>query len=292
MKLGRLLLVCGVLHNRCAESCRFLLYYAVVFMKSGFSYALMMTSAFVLGACSLAESYNAGSTEDLLAAQGEWVLVEERRAPSPVEKHMDTRGKVKPSDISKSKNYTKSAKSMHVDEDIHFRVLRLERQMDVVRDDLAQIKPMILDQPMTKKAQAKPMVKMPGQKRHVMPKKSVVKHDKAQMGGPLRVVGVRTGVHPGKYRFVMDVSAAPKFSYDLDNGEQLLTIDLPSTGWDTAMEKRLGGSSVVKGYRALVDGDVTHLIIELQAPAKVLMAKAFKPNHVHGHRVVFDIAPF
>ncbi|MBX2834687.1 MAG: hypothetical protein KTR28_06920 [Micavibrio sp.] len=233
--------------------------------------------------------------EDILNVENaEWTLVEEDRSPSPLEQHMDSRGKVHPTNIKESGSYTERADSMGVNEDINFRVLRLERQMDAVRQDLAAIKPKLgLMPPKTVKhdmahGSIEPMKKAKMQ--HEAAVKDVVKPAPSN-SGPLRVTGVRTGVHPGKYRFVMDVSGTPKFSYELDNAEHLLVVELPGTEWDAAAKKSLGGNPIVSGYSAEKADDKVLLVITLKGDAKVTMAKSYKPNSTYGNRIVLDIAP-
>ncbi|MAF98105.1 MAG: hypothetical protein CMH26_05660 [Micavibrio sp.] len=273
-------------------------------MKIRSLYGLLLTSVLVIGACSLdSSSFNANSSEDLLAAEGEWKLVEEKRAPSPIQKHMETRGKVHPTNLAESKSYTESARGMHVDEDIHYRVLRLEKEMEAVRSDLEKVLPKIAALP-DPKPNLKPMMgatsyiaapkeepKVAKAESHAEPKAAPQKAvSKKAIGGPLRVVAVRTGRHPGKTRFVMDLSNAAKFSYNLDNAEKILLVELPGIGWDTAAQRSFGKDPMVKSYSAQVDGENTRLLIELKKNAKVTMAQSFAPNHVHGHRLVLDIA--
>jgi hypothetical protein len=223
----------------------------------------------------------ADTAEDLLGAEGEWTLIEEKRSPSPVQKHMESRGQVKPTQISKSGNYTEKAKDMHVNEDIHFRVLRLERQMDTIRDNLDGAAPDL--QYSTAKTAAKPKLKIDPAPMKVA--------NKAVSGGALRVTSVRTGMHPGKVRFVLDMSQKPTFSYDLDNDEKLLLVELPNTGWDAAMRKSLGSNPLIKSYSVRTSGDgASRLAIELRAPVQVGMAKVFAPNRTYGHRIVLDVS--
>ncbi len=263
------------------------------------TYCFMLTSALVLGGCTLPDvvdmtaggssEYKAGSSEDLLAAEGEWKLVEEKRSPSPVQKHMNSRGQVQPAQTTRSGHYTESVKNMHVDEDIHFRVLRLERQMDTVRGDLDKVMPRFAALPKVK-PDIKHDVKAAPAKKVVAHKKKVVKKTPVS-GGDLRVVGVRVGVHPGKVRLVMDVSGAPKFMHDLDNAEKLLLVELPKTGWSAAAVKDFKGSALLKSYSVKTSDDGTsRLAIELKKAVKVGMAKVYEPNAVRGHRIVFDLS--
>lgn len=264
------------------------------------TYCLLLTSALVLSACALEELTPMGSggkkvetAEDLLAAEGEWKLVEEQRPKNPLQKHMDSRDQVVPWKTSGSRDYTESAKSMHVDEDIHFRVLRLERQMDTVRSDLDKIVPklaMVENKPVAVAAKTK-VAATPAKKAMAVTKpKMEAKTVKSSVGGALRVMKVRHGVHPDKFRLVLDMSKTPKFTYDLDNTEGLLIVEMPATGWSAPMSKSFGNHPVVKSYNAQIDGSTARMMIELKSPAKVTMAKAFKPNHVHGDRLVLDIA--
>lgn len=211
-------------------------------------------------------------------AEGEWTLVEEDRTPEPVKHHMDVRKQVDPTQLSKSRSYTENVAHDGTNEEVHFRVLRLERQMADLRQDVDDIKPKV-DSLMTRQAAAKAVQPKP------------VHKTKAVSGGPLRVTGLRAGQHPGKARLVLDVSGAAKFSYDLDNNEKLLVIELPDVAWDTTSERSLSGFVPLKGYSAQKSGKGTRLVVNLSVASKIVMSTAMKPNHKYGHRVVFDIAP-
>ena len=163
--------------------------------------------------------------------------------------------------------------------------------MDTVRSDLDSVMPKLAMLPDEKpEAEARTVVKAPVAAQKPVVKAAVEKAVKPAVGGPLRVVGVRTGVHPGKYRMVFDLSGAAKFTYDLDNNENLLLIEVVGVGWDAPLKKALAESALVSGYSVSVDDGVTRVAVSLAGPAKVLMAQAFEPNHVYGHRLVFDIA--
>ena len=253
-------------------------------------YGLLMTSAFVLAACSMSMD---GSSEDLLSAEGEWKIVEEERSASPMQDHLDSRNKVHPNDVSSKRSYTKSVNNMNLDEEIHFRVLRLERQMDGVRSDLDKIVPKIMAMPeatdaQSPKAKVKPAKKVAAIK--PAKKAKVAKAVKIESGGPLRVTRVRTGAHTGKTRLVLDMSGAGKMSYDLDNAEKLLIVELPGAGWSAPLQQSFKNDAYIKGYSAQVEGDKVQLIVELKKAAKITMAQAYKPNSTYGHRLVLDIA--
>jgi hypothetical protein len=65
------------------------------------------------------------------------------------------------------------------------------------------------------------------------------------------VNGVRIGEHGTKTRFVIDISGKtkPEFKYDLDNGEKLLLVDLPTMGWAGSQSGKGGAAApLVEGW--------------------------------------------
>ena len=258
--------------------------------KISIKYGLLTASALCVVACSPLDKPQDGSAEELLAAEGAWTLAEDRTAANdPLKAHMQTRKKVDPTSMD-SKAYTHDAETYKKEHNLEFRVLNLETQMSKVRADLNTLlqdhknigqKPRGLGHVL---AEASP------DKKPAMTK-AVPAKTKPAVGGPLRVTSVRMGQHPGKTRFVMDLSqAAPKYTAEIDNAEKLLIVELPGAGWSAAAAKTFTAHPLIKGYSAQPAGDGTRLVMELKKPAKLVMNTAMKPNAVHGHRVVLDIA--
>jgi len=295
--------------------------------------ALAFGTALLLGACSPLSPPpesppKPGSPEELLSAEGDWKLVEEKQEPNPQQQHLKTRKQVSPTQLGKSATYTEDAKAeeAHVDEDVHFRVLKLERQMKTLQGDFDTLLPPLAKmakndpelQTTIRHIQSRPMdeVEMPAEPLAHAPapplviepeartktphkekiekvappgEKHVAKPDVSSGTGPT-VTALRTGDHPGKTRLVLDLTQATHFSADLDPAENLLVIEMPEITWAAAPEKSFGAHPLLKSYTAEATKTGTRLVIELKGPAKLAMKSAFKPSEGHGHRIVLDIA--
>jgi hypothetical protein len=300
-------------------------------MKNRFSHSarlgLLFASSLVVFACSGEQKHAAGSPEALLEAEGDWALVEDKQAPTPEQKHMVSRQKVKPGQQTQGHNaYTKKVAESGANDDVHFRVLRLERQMDALQGNFDKILPPLgqkamadrelnkaveeihsdrLAEAAVEKAPPPPMLKAPVEKIEPYPlkeaaaplavKKEVVAMTttpapKSVSGGALEVSSVRVGEHTGSTRLVLDTSGPSKFTADLDAAENLLVVELPGVAWNAAAQKAFGNSPLLKSYSAQPSGGGTRLVIELKKTAKLTMKTALPPNEVHGHRIVFDLA--
>lgn len=253
----------------------------------------------------------AGSPEALLEAEGDWALVEDKKAADPEKQHMDSRKQVNPSQTQGHNAYTEKVSDSGANDDVHFRVLRLERQMENLQGDvdkllpplgakakadrdlntaveeiqsarMGEIKPYPMKEaPPTAKAEAKPV---PAPKKAEAPVKPAV-------GGALQVTGVRVGDHPGKTRLVLDLTGPSKFTADLDSAENLLVVELPGAAWSAAATKSFGGHALLKSYSTQKSGDGTRLVFELKKSSKLTMKSSLPPNSTYGHyRVVMDLS--
>ena len=107
----------------------------------------------------------------------------------------------------------------------------------------------------------------------------------------LAVSQVRFGEHGDKTRLVLDTTGAVSFNYDLDNGEQILMVELPGAGWNAMTQSQFASSPLIASYNALPDGQGgTQLAVQLRRPAQVLWAQSIPPAAGKGSRVVIDIA--
>jgi len=119
----------------------------------------------------------------------------------------------------------------------------------------------------------------------------------ASLGGAMAATGayvsnVRFGEHADKTRLVIDTSDKVAFSYDVDNNERILMIELPGSGWQGAQEMQISNSPLISSYNVVSDNQGGHqLIMQLKQPVQVLWAQALAPGGPQGHRVVFDLAP-
>ena len=281
-----------------------------MFTKSTLKFALLVTASLALGACM--DSFNGGTkaetSEDLLGAEGTWHLVEEKRVPSPAQQHAAARRAVDPDQLHNG-NYTSQQKPqmMASGEDIHFRLLRMEREVQSLRADFNKLLPP-LKQLLISDVQLENAIRnvenaqggyaprsAPGAAGSASAKARAVSQPvpraQSASSGP-GVRDVRVGDHPGKTRLVLDLSKSGTFTYDLDNNEKLLLVDLPSMPWSAAASKAFSKDPLIARYNASDNGNGgTMLAIQLKQPVRVLAAETLAPNNVYGNRIMLDIAP-
>lgn len=108
------------------------------------------------------------------------------------------------------------------------------------------------------------------------------------------VSALRVGEHGTKTRLVLDLttSSKPDFKYDLDNGEKLLLVDLPATGWAGTSSGNGGAVSPLVGSWSVqtnAEGG-SGLAIQLKKPARVLSTQFLPSGDGNPARLVIDIA--
>lgn len=116
----------------------------------------------------------------------------------------------------------------------------------------------------------------------------------AQTGGQSVASNVRIGEHPGKTRLVLDLSkdTKPDFKTDLDNGEKLLTVELPGVTWGGSTTGTPKSSAFIAGWNAnKTEGGGSTLGIQLKKDAKILSTQYLKPEKGDPARLVIDIGP-
>ncbi len=111
--------------------------------------------------------------------------------------------------------------------------------------------------------------------------------------GPNSVKGVRIGEHGSKTRLVFDLAGnnKPDFEYDLNNGEKILTVDMPASDWAGAQTGKpkspmIDGWSVEKGANG---GSI--VAVQLKKDARVISTEFLKAEGKDSARLVIDIAP-
>lgn len=108
------------------------------------------------------------------------------------------------------------------------------------------------------------------------------------------VSALRVGEHGTKTRLVLDLtsSSKPDFKYDLDNGEKLLLVDLPSTGWAGEQSGNGGAVSPLVGSWNVQANDAggSGLAIQLKKSARVLSTQFLPSGDGNPARLVIDIA--
>ena len=99
--------------------------------------------------------------------------------------------------------------------------------------------------------------------------------------------GMRIGEHGNMTRLVIDLSGAVSYSYDLDNAENLLVIELPGADWTGQQADTLKNSPLVQSWnvQAMENGQGSRLIINLRKGVKVMKDSALTSPS----RIVFDL---
>ena len=257
-------------------------------MSSFRTHIILFTTALTLAACN--SQHTGGypgnkNSEKLLNSSGGTLMAE--GGVDPLAAHMAARRQVDPKDINGPHQYTTTPTEEEINKDTNVRIVRLESEVAGLRDDFRKLVPEHKPEPPVIIASL-PM------ELAVAPPEAIAPAAIAPAAGAATssVRGVRVGEHPDKVRIVLDISGPAKFSYDIDNTEKLLIIDLPQSTWPTGATGSFDGNALVSGYTAKpsASGGVT-LAVELKKPAKLTMSSALEPNESYGHRIVFDVAP-
>lgn len=110
----------------------------------------------------------------------------------------------------------------------------------------------------------------------------------ASTGGN-EIKAVRFGEHPDKTRIVLDVSDKIAFDYDIDNGEQILMLEL-GADWGGDEQHNVSGSDMVSAYSAMPDGQGgTRVAIQLKKAGQISWAQYIPPAAGKNHRIVLDV---
>lgn len=260
-----------------------------------------------------ASGMKADSSEALLAAEGSWNLVEEQGATAPLDLHSSAKKQVNPNNRQK-KTFIPPSQMANVagtngDQDIKFRLLRMELEMQDLRQDFDSLLPPLstlaeanspLDNTIQKimaKPRKKPMEQAEASKSMQKMAKAQTpnaapapqKASKPSVSGAA-VKNIRFGEHPGKTRMVLDLTGAATYSANVDNTQKQLLIELTGADWATAQEKLIK-HPLVAGYstKTSANGGTT-LALDLKKPVKILGSAALKPNSSRGHRIYLDLA--
>lgn len=107
------------------------------------------------------------------------------------------------------------------------------------------------------------------------------------------IQNVRFGNHDGgKSRMVLDVTTPTHFTFDIDNHEKLMVVEIPGTVWSAGpITRQLQDHPLVQSMTSSPDGaGGTRMVLQLKVPAKVLWSQAIPPAGGQGHRIVIDIS--
>ncbi len=108
------------------------------------------------------------------------------------------------------------------------------------------------------------------------------------------VKGVRIGEHGSKTRLVIDLTGKtkPEVSYDLDNAEKLLLVDMPGASWAGDKSGAPKSSAFITGW-SVQEGAKggSNLAVQLKKDAKILSTEYLKAQGKDPARLVVDIGP-
>lgn len=108
------------------------------------------------------------------------------------------------------------------------------------------------------------------------------------------VKGLRIGEHGNKTRLVIDLAdnAKPEVTYDLDNAEKVLLIEMPETAWNGAKSGASKVSAFVSEWSVQDSANGgSNLAVQLKKGAKILSTEYLKGNGKDSARLVIDLGP-
>ena len=174
----------------------------------------------------------------------------------------------------------------------HFRDLSLELDRINKTYDMAPVvrpEKTATAAPSPKAVESKALPPVVEAKKPVAVKKAPVA--KAAAPAPLKVQKVRIGEQAsGKTRIVLDTTAPAKISYDIDNGEKILVIELPGAAWDAQKSQTLKNSGLVASYTSEGHDVGSRMIVQLTDAAQVVSTSRLDPAEGAGYRVFLDLA--
>lgn len=252
---------------------------------------LFVMSLAVLSGCQTLQDtrdmYSGGkqvkSSEDLLAAEGDLSIVEDKREASPIEQHMKARGDVDPNKIYKKNKFTKNVKNSHAKDKTHYRVVRVEGEVEPDKTQTQTYIESILERHKERQADEPNMIYADA------PRTAGKKKTKAVMAPAFGVTGLRIGQHPSKTRIVLDVSKKPQFHASFENGNRTMVLSLPKAVWETVSEKTVEGKDLISSYRASSTAHGVELKVSLNKPSQLVYQKAMGPSGAYGDRIVLDL---
>jgi len=127
------------------------------------------------------------------------------------------------------------------------------------------------------KAPEKTAPKAEAPKREAMPGGKVVKD-------------LRIGEKAGISRLVLDLGQPVKITYDIDNDEKILVIDIPGFKWDPARSRSFEKSPLIASYQVESDDKGSHLVVQLKKPSKIASYSSIQAVSGKMPRAVLDIA--
>ena len=106
------------------------------------------------------------------------------------------------------------------------------------------------------------------------------------------VSGIRVGEHPDKVRIVFDVTKKTTYKADLDNQENILTVELPNAQWKMPVNSEsFGKTPVVQSYKvdSMNNGQGNIFILQLKSPTSIIAQGKYPALSGEGERIVIDL---
>jgi len=105
------------------------------------------------------------------------------------------------------------------------------------------------------------------------------------------IVSVRKGEYAAKTRLVLDNSGKSAFKADIDNGENILIIEISDSAWTAPTNQSYKNSQFINGYTVepLSNGGGVMMIVSLKKNAKIGYQKALNALSGSGQRIVIDL---
>ena len=255
-----------------------------------------------------AQGMTAESSENILAAEGNWDLVEEESYTNPLELHSKARKSVNPSNKAK-KQFIPQSQLANVagtkgEEDVRFRLLRMQRNMKGIQDDLivnnpdiviASAESEIFDDVAVPEKKPEPRVLEifnTSDLGQTTTKPDTFEAEPENVVSSLaKVNSIRFGEHPGKTRMVLDLTGKSAFNTNILNQDQILLVELPSADWGIEQQKAISQHPLVAGYTTKQSQEGgTMLALKLKRPVKIIGSAALPPSNNRGHRIYLDLA--
>lgn len=106
------------------------------------------------------------------------------------------------------------------------------------------------------------------------------------------VTGIRVGEHPDKVRIVFDVSGTAAYTADLDNGEKILVVDMPESGWQAPSTAQYSKKSLLSSYRIdpAQNGRGNIAVFQLKRNSRIIKQQQIPALSGGGSRIFIDLS--
>jgi len=251
----------------------------------------------------------AENSEKLLEARGAWKLVEEARAPTPLELHALAREGVNPDNLKTAANNIKNPVEIKDGQEVHYRQLRMDIGKSARGVNVDKLLPAKSNLIVTEKELAATLDNLEKERRvkaqekaqatKVLAARQRAEREMAALEPAARassgfgndVTAMRFGHYPDKSRVVLDLKSAVKYTAKMD-GDKTVRVDLQGSGWSANKSADINNHPLVKSYKAEISDKGTALVLELKKPARITLSEALPANDTYPNpRIFFDIAP-